>query len=107
MKFKKFEKLGVRKKVCVYINKIKEICTASQGGIWKVLGLRRAGWTCSSNRRYCTRTSLRFTMKINLVENDRKMEDIKVDVRFDGWEAERTGCAWCPQACLLISSTET
>jgi hypothetical protein len=52
------------------------------------------------------RTSLRFPVKINLLENDRKVEDIKVDVGFDGWEAKRTGCAWCPQACFLISSTE-
>jgi hypothetical protein len=54
-----------------------------------------------------TRTSLRFPVKINLLDKDRKVEDIKVDVRFDRCEAERSDCAWCPQACLLISSTET
>jgi len=46
-------------------------------------------------------------VKINLLEDDRKVEDIKVDVRLDGWEEEKTGCVWCPQACLLIDSTET
>jgi len=41
-------------------------------------------------------------MKINLLENDRKVEDIKVNIRFDGWEAERTGCAGVPRhVCLL------
>jgi hypothetical protein len=46
-------------------------------------------------------------VKINLVENKRNVEDTKVDVRFDGWEEERTKYAWYPQACLLINSTET
>jgi hypothetical protein len=45
-------------------------------------------------------------VRIEVLENGRKVEDIKVDVRFDGREEERTGCVWCSQACLLISSTE-
>lgn len=67
------------------------------------MSLRRAGRVAPIEG---MRTSLRFPVKINLLENDRKVEDIKVDVGFDGWEAKRTGCAWCPQACFLISSTE-
>jgi len=65
----------------------------------------KKGWKCSSDR--STRNSLRFPVKINILENDRKVEDIRVDVRFDGWEAKRTGCTLCPKACLLINSTET
>jgi hypothetical protein len=70
----------------------------------KLLSLRKAGRVAPIEG---TRTSLRFPVKINLVENTRNVEDIKVDVRYDGWEEERTNYAWYPQACLLISSTET
>jgi hypothetical protein len=42
-------------------------------------------------------------VKINNLENDRKVEDIRVDVRFDGWEAKKTGCAWFSQACCLLA----
>jgi hypothetical protein len=70
----------------------------------KLLSLQRAGHIVPKEG---TRTSLRYPVKINLVENKRSVEDIKVDVRFDGWEEERTNYAWYPQACLLISSTET
>jgi hypothetical protein len=46
-------------------------------------------------------------VKIDVLEIGRKVEDVKVDVRFDGREEERTGCVWCSQAYLLVNSTET
>jgi len=70
----------------------------------KLLSIRKAGHVAPIEG---TRTSLRFPVKINLVENKRNVEGIKVDVRSDGWKEERTDYAWYPQACLLISSTET
>jgi len=70
----------------------------------KLLSLRKAGRVAPIEG---TRTSLRFPVKINLVENKSNVEGIKMDVKFDGWKEEGTNYAWYPQACLLISSTET
>jgi hypothetical protein len=99
MKFKNFKNLDVRKKVFVCINRLKIICTASYGGLWKLLSLRRAGHVGPME---VTRTSLISPVKINLLKNDRMVEDIKVRLcSMDGRQRKLAALGVRRHVCLL------